>query len=135
MVYLVENLGVNLLIGEPGKLDNCIRTDPLRRVVETLDIKGRSILVNYSDKAHKKSALIRATTSQTLYVGDSLQIQVPRELKSEKCLSIHPHKGNQWLSPTLSQSFRQQCHPEELQQITSIYQEGGTSCRTESYVL
>ena len=102
---VVENLGVNLLIGEPGKLDNCIRTDPLRRVVETLDIKGRSIIVNYSDKAHKKSALIRATTSQTLYVGDSLQIQVPRELKSEKCLSIHPHKGNQWLSPTLSQSL------------------------------
>ena len=47
---MVENLGVNLLVGEPGKLDNNILTDSAQRIVKTLDSFGRQAIIKYLDK-------------------------------------------------------------------------------------
>ena len=95
---VVQNLGANVLIGEPGKIDNYIRE------LKTLDINGETTLVKYSDGPNKTSTLIRATTSQTLYAGDSLQLEIPTDLKSDEYLNIYPHTGNTWLSPTVHTS-------------------------------
>ena len=44
---VMDNLGVDLLIGEPGKLDNYIKTDPEKKSVETRDIYGKIVHVGY----------------------------------------------------------------------------------------
>ena len=44
---VVENLGVNLLVGEPGKIDNKINTKPETRTLETLNSLGQMVSVPY----------------------------------------------------------------------------------------
>ena len=44
---VVENLGVHLLVGEPGKIDNKINTKPETRTLETLNLMGQMISIPY----------------------------------------------------------------------------------------
>ena len=77
---VVENLGVDLLIGEPGKLDNCIKTDPEKKSAQTRDIYGRVVYVKYSSSSQKSPTLCRATRHDTLLIGDCLAVRVPHQL-------------------------------------------------------
>ena len=104
LCIVVANLGVNLLVGEPGKLDNHIHTDALRKVVKTRDLYGRKVVVKYSVKPPATTkALVRANTTKTLLVGESISAEIPQEMRSEDFLSIFPHHTNHWLSPSTVQ--------------------------------
>ena len=46
---VVQTLGTNLLIGEPGKIDNRIFTDPINRCLQTLNLDGNTIVVKYAE--------------------------------------------------------------------------------------
>ena len=46
---VIKNLGVDLLIGEPGKVDNNICTKPHKRILETFNTAGRKVTVKYSE--------------------------------------------------------------------------------------
>ena len=101
LCIVVANLGVNLLIGEPGKLDNYIRTDSLRRIVKTRDLYGRKAVVKYSNQpVPTLTTLVRADITKTLFVGESMKVKVPVEMTSEEYLCVFPHHRNQWLSPS-----------------------------------
>ena len=45
---VVKNLSVDMLIGEPGKLDNEIITLPHLKKIKTKDINGKAIFINYT---------------------------------------------------------------------------------------
>ena len=47
---IVKNLSVDLLIGEPGKLDNQIVTLPHLKKAKTKDVNGRTTFINYWHK-------------------------------------------------------------------------------------
>ena len=66
---VVENFGVDLLLGEPGKVDNKICTIPEKKSVETVNLFGEKVLVRYSSKSERGLVFCRATNSETLLVG------------------------------------------------------------------
>ena len=47
---IVENLGVDILIGEPAKIDNNIITKSHLRILETKDINGKAIEIPYFNR-------------------------------------------------------------------------------------
>ena len=49
-VVIVTNLGVDLLIGELGKVDNKIVNIPHKKLIKTENIKGKVVQIPYSLK-------------------------------------------------------------------------------------
>ena len=47
IILVVNNLGCPILIGEPGKKDNKISTDPSDEKINTIDVNGSSISLPY----------------------------------------------------------------------------------------
>ena len=45
---IVHNLGCPVLIGEPGKSRNSILTDPVKKVIQTLDQNNCSVSIPYA---------------------------------------------------------------------------------------
>ena len=52
-MVIVRNLGVDVLIGEPGKVDNEIITVPHKRIIEVSDVNKNRIKLPYSSKLKK----------------------------------------------------------------------------------
>ena len=81
-VIIVKNLGVPLLIGEPGKRDNKIITIP-QEVIITRDISGNLVSLPYHarEQGHtsgfKKHFLCSVPETTVLYPWDSVSIPVP----------------------------------------------------------
>ena len=89
-MIIVKNLGVDILLGEPGKVDNSIVTIPHLKLVEFSDLNGKRMLVPYSftleDKTIKESDVFRckASKNEVVYEGQSVQIQLPVYMRKEK---------------------------------------------------
>ena len=52
-MVVVTNLGVDLLVGEPGKLDNKIVTISHHKIIETVDANGEAVKLPYYPKGMK----------------------------------------------------------------------------------
>ena len=101
-VVIVTNLGVDVLVGEPGKADNKIVTIPHRKLIETVDSSGKIVKIPYSlGKRNSKIlyASCRAVQSRTLYPGHTLAFQVPREFQSLSYVNVSPRRTqtNPWV--------------------------------------
>ena len=80
---VVQNLGVDILIGEPAKVDNKIVTIPHKKLIETNDDKGNKVFLQSMNKSHHERHLVRVTSSQTIFPGDPLNYSLPSSLSQE----------------------------------------------------
>ena len=93
-MIIVKNLGVEILLGEPGKVDNSIVTIPHLKLVEFSDLHGKRMLVPYSftleDKTIKEPDVFRckASKNEVVYEGQSVQIQLPVYMRKEKRVAL-----------------------------------------------
>ena len=91
---VVENLGVDILIGEPGKVDNEIVTKPHLKMLETKDENGHTIDIPYFKRKDEKRFLCRAIKTETLLPGEALTFHLPPHLVDEQSLALAPTREN-----------------------------------------
>ena len=89
---VVNNLGCPILIGEPGKKDNKISTDPSDKKINTIDINGSIISLPYESNStlFNRSFICRLQADHVVYPGDSLDINIPAMLQTEKAVIFTP---------------------------------------------
>ena len=87
---VVQNLGVQILIGEPAKLDNQIVTKPHLKVVESKDDDGNKVIIPYFSWKDKERSLLKAVQSVTIFPDEVINHPVPTHLCLEKEIAITP---------------------------------------------
>ena len=94
-MVVVSNLGVDLLVGEPGKVDNRIITIPHKRIIEVKDVNDKTIRLPYSPKVSTSACYFtpcRATKSETIYPGSCTTYHLPMELRTARYVNIAPRR-------------------------------------------
>ena len=94
-MVVVSNLGVDLLVGEPGKVDNRIITIPHKRIIEVKDVNDKTIRLPYSPKVSTSACYFtpcRATKSETIYPGSCTTYHLPMELRTAPYVNIAPRR-------------------------------------------
>ena len=95
-MVVVTNLGVDVLIGEPGKFDNKIITIPHHKIIEAIDVDNNTVKLPYYPKIimHNIDYIpCRARTTQIIYQGQKLKYELPPELKNESYVNISPRRN------------------------------------------
>ena len=94
-VVIVSNLGLDILVGEPGKADNKIITIPHQKIIETVDSKGKVVKIPYSLKRMTSETIYstcRAVQSETLYPGQELIYKVPKQFQTCSYVNVSPRR-------------------------------------------
>ena len=91
---IVENLGVDILIGEPAKIDNNIITKSHLKILETKDSNGKAIEIPYFNRKDENRYLCRSLKSEVVLQGESLTFKLPPHLQNETHLAVSPIKEN-----------------------------------------
>ena len=81
---VIKNLGPNVLIGEPGKVDNDIITFPKQRLIQLTDVSGRKIKIPYHSHTGKPSLnhhpySVKRTT--IIYPQEIFHIPIPPSMQ------------------------------------------------------
>ena len=87
---IIENLGVDILIGEPGKIDNEIITKSHLKIMETKDSNGKVVDVPYFIRNKKNRYLCKAVQSKVLLPEEAFSFQLPLHLQHETHLAVAP---------------------------------------------
>ena len=87
---VVNNLGVDVLVGEPGKIDNFILTKSYMQKIETKDINGQNILLPYFKRKDESRFVFQTVKAKTLLPGDSISFTLPPHLQNETEVAIAP---------------------------------------------
>ena len=99
-MIVVKNLGVNILLGEPGKRDNAIVTIPHERMVEFSSDKGKRIRVPYTSSQENIPATevfhCKALKNDTIYSDHTLTIQLPIHMRKNKCVVLTNKNTSQY---------------------------------------
>ena len=102
---IVNNLGTDILVGEPGKVDNNIATLPHKKVVECTGYNGSKVRIPYCTKlTNKDFSLCRSTKTTTVYPGETISIQVPSYMRAYKYVCVAPRRTNflPWVTPKVT---------------------------------
>ena len=97
-MVVVSNLGVDLLVGEPGKVDNMIVTIPHKRIIEVKDLNNKTVRLPYSPKLATTNCNFtpcKAIKSEIIYPGASITYDLPMELRTVSYVNISPRKVSQ----------------------------------------
>ena len=101
---VVQNLGVPILIGEPGKMDNRIRTVSHEKEIITETTSGKPVAIPYltaeNIRGINKSFLLRSKENQYIFPKDSQTISLPQSYKEGSTVFIVPRKNEDWITPT-----------------------------------
>ena len=94
---VVNNLGCDILIGEPAKAMNSILTHPVSKSITTVDNMSNKVVLSYSSsqdysivsdeqnsnvKNAENSSTVRLSKTENIYPQHSVSIPVPKEFKS-----------------------------------------------------
>ena len=104
-MVVVKNLGVDILVGEPGKSDNKIVTFPHEKTIEMSNVRGRRIKIPYFSKVSQtqtNSFQCKSINKVTVYGDGSINVKLPVALRKYKTFFITPknEKLNAWVKPT-----------------------------------
>ena len=96
---VVLNLGCPILIGEPGKCLNNIKTDPVSRTISTNDILGNYITIPYAHRSSTSTSsfLCRSSSKNIIYPNDDISLSVPAHFQNSERLFFSPrlsHKSS-----------------------------------------
>ena len=103
-LIVVKNLGVELLLGEPAKIDNEIVTIPHKQLVEVTNSKGVRIQLPYNTKRDSSDGKVfhcKSVCQELLYPKMSLKIKMPCHLSHVKSVAVTPKNSrkHKWLQP------------------------------------
>ena len=101
---IVSNLGVDVLVGEPGKVDNMIMTVPHKKHIKVRTDENKILTLPYCTASSKDKSCYsacRSSKSVTLYPGESLMYQLPYEMHSVQFVQVSPRREThyQWFEP------------------------------------
>lgn len=83
---VVQNLGCDILIGEPAKCINNILTDPVCKTVKTKDISSNTVWLPYvtKDIPSEKSCVAKINIDTTVYPSHEIHIDVPKQFINDR---------------------------------------------------
>merc|ERR1711994_38488 len=96
-MVVIRNLGADALVGQPGKIDNKILTSPHTNSIQFEGCDGRKYKVSYplrNDEEINLHDVVKVSSSQTLYPGDSLVYKLPNQFSNQKRVLV-THKPTQ----------------------------------------
>ena len=102
-MVVVKNLGVDMLIGEPGKVDNEIITIPHKSLIEMTDINGKRIKLPYSNKtsstAEKSIFHCKSESNLVIYPSQKLKVKLPIQMRKIEYAAVTPKttKAYSWI--------------------------------------
>ena len=99
---VMKNLSVDMLIGEPGKLDNEIITLPHLKKIKTKDINGKATFINYWHKnIDSPRHLCKNAKTMVMQAGEMLVYKLPPHLQNQTHVAISPIRDKQpsWVTP------------------------------------
>jgi len=100
IVLIVNNLGVDCLIGEPGKAENNIVCLPRKQMVILADGENVHSTPYYSDRPRYN--LVRSSSQVTLMPGDEITHELPADLSILHHVAIAPRQqALSWLKPSI----------------------------------
>ena len=81
-VTIVRNLGCDLIMGEPGKVENGISTKPVERRIE-INRHGEELSKDYFSPSPETPSICRISSSNiTIFPNDSITLDVPSRLRN-----------------------------------------------------
>ena len=92
-MVVVKNLGVDALIGEPGKADNQIVTIAHKKVIKVLDDMGKTVALPYWPKNRNPDfnyAPCKAIKTEVIFPNQSFEYQLPPTMQQESVINISP---------------------------------------------
>ena len=84
---IVKDLGTDILIGQPAKIDNQIVTIPHKQQVSFRDIHGKDHICRTVTKAGSSKVpaeVVRCMEKMTLYPGDTFRFKVPEKFQKNR---------------------------------------------------
>lgn len=87
---VVNNLGCDVLIGEPAKAMNNILTHPISKTLSTKDISSKEVVLQYDANFDAIPAKINKVS--TLFPNDTVEIKVPSDFQNMKEVIIVPNE-------------------------------------------
>ena len=91
-VTIIENLGTQLIMGEPGKAKSNVSTDAKNRVI-FLENQGQFLSKPYYDETDTKAKVCRIEEGPvTLYPEDTITINLPENLHNRE-IFVTPRRG------------------------------------------
>ena len=91
-MIVVKNLGVEILVGEPGKQDNEIITIPHKKLIEFVNDEKKRIQLPYSFKSTGQPTCstfhCKALKNETIYQNQPFNIQLPLGWRESKHVAI-----------------------------------------------
>ena len=119
---IVDNLGCDILIGEPGKARNDISTVPMSKSIVTTDQLSNKIVLAYEELNSEQSfplfseeksinnapilkttAVAKVNSVHTIYPRQCIHIPVPKEFKSESTILVQPTEKSIFPVPGIRQ--------------------------------
>ena len=94
---VINDLGCDILIGEPAKAKNNITTHPMTKSIYTNDSADNNVVLSYASDSHMYAAKMRRTT--TLFPEEAVHLPVPPELASSAEVVIQPDIGKSFPPP------------------------------------
>ena len=94
-MVVVQNLGNNILIGDPGKQDNKIITIPHSKSIEMISDLGNKIVLPYAPKIIpqiKGHDTCRAVKDETIYANQFIDVKLPADFQSGEYVAISSRK-------------------------------------------
>ena len=100
---VVKNLGPKILIGEPAKMDNDIRTLPKQKLIQLVDVSGKWVQLPY--RSHRgtpaqKYQAYAVKTDTILYPADSMQIPIQPSMQCS-AVSVTMRKPYNFCKPSI----------------------------------
>ena len=105
---VVSNLGVDVLVGEPGKADNKITTIPHKKKIKIVSDNAKEIILPYKCRISQKNnsySTCRAIRSYTCFPGDKVNQMLDPHMHHHSHVCISPRKDNSnpwpWFQPKI----------------------------------
>ena len=96
-MVIVKNLGVSILVGEPGKVDNEIITYPHKRIIEFKASTGERAEVPYYDKIKTSYDYhCKAIRSEISYPEEVIRIDLPSQCHHMEYVNISPANSSKY---------------------------------------
>ena len=102
----LKNFGPNILIGEPGKIDNDINTIQKKKLIQLRNTLGHVIHLTYRSRIGPPPNCYKAFTVKTnipLFPDEGLEIPIPLSMQSD-ALNIPMRRGFDFCEPRIENS-------------------------------
>ena len=108
---IIQNLGCELLIGEPAKMKNEINTHPVTKNISTVDVDDNKVVLSYtssdqsmhlsdSNRNHEEQQhTVRFAKAQSVYPNDTVSVCVPKALSNQTDILVETSEKSKFPGP------------------------------------